>query len=127
MLNAQCSMKHLIPHGLMARILGFHPRGPGSIPGVGDHIFFKNENFLQIGHRFEIHRMGSNFLFFYLPCPTFSLSSFSYIMHKPLHHLTRKRILTLYIFLSNPESALLYASLALQYYYNRPFNLHLDF
>ena len=23
----------------MARILGFHPRGPGSIPGVGDHIF----------------------------------------------------------------------------------------
>ena len=25
-----------IPGGLMARILGFHPRGPGSIPGVGD-------------------------------------------------------------------------------------------
>ena len=22
----------------MARILGFHPRGPGSIPGVGDHF-----------------------------------------------------------------------------------------
>ena len=29
----------LIPHGLMARILGFHPRGPGSIPGVGEHFF----------------------------------------------------------------------------------------
>ena len=27
-----------IPHGLMARILGFHPRGPGSIPGVGEHF-----------------------------------------------------------------------------------------
>ena len=22
----------------MARILGFHPRGPGSIPGVGEHF-----------------------------------------------------------------------------------------
>ena len=30
---------HIIPHGLMARILGFHPRGPGSIPGVGEHFF----------------------------------------------------------------------------------------
>ena len=28
-----------IPRGLMARILGFHPRGPGSIPGVGEHLF----------------------------------------------------------------------------------------
>ena len=28
----------------MARILGFHPRGPGSIPGVGDHIFFHDLN-----------------------------------------------------------------------------------
>ena len=28
-----------IPRGLMARILGFHPRGPGSIPGVGGHLF----------------------------------------------------------------------------------------
>ena len=28
-----------IPRGLMARILGFHPRGPGSIPGVGDLFF----------------------------------------------------------------------------------------
>ena len=27
-----------IPRGLMARILGFHPRGPGSIPGVGDYF-----------------------------------------------------------------------------------------
>ena len=23
------------PYGLVARILGFHPRGPGSIPGMG--------------------------------------------------------------------------------------------
>ena len=29
-----------IPRGLMARILGFHPRGPGSIPGVGEHFIF---------------------------------------------------------------------------------------
>ena len=28
-----------IPRGLMARILGFHPRGPGSIPGVGEPFF----------------------------------------------------------------------------------------
>ena len=28
-----------IPCGLMARILGFHPRGPGSIPGVGEPLF----------------------------------------------------------------------------------------
>ena len=34
-----------IPHGLMARILGFHPRGPGSIPGVGDHTFFRRIKF----------------------------------------------------------------------------------
>ena len=28
-----------IPHGLMARIPGFHPGGPGSIPGVGEPFF----------------------------------------------------------------------------------------
>ena len=28
-----------VPRGLMARIAGFHPAGPGSIPGVGDLIF----------------------------------------------------------------------------------------
>ena len=28
-----------IPHGLMARIPGFHPGGPGSIPGVGELPF----------------------------------------------------------------------------------------
>ena len=30
--------RHDIPRGLMARIPGFHPGGPGSIPGVGDLI-----------------------------------------------------------------------------------------
>ena len=25
-----------IPHGLVARISGFHPGGPGSIPGAGE-------------------------------------------------------------------------------------------
>ena len=29
-----------IPHGLMARIPGFHPGGPGSIPGVGELRFY---------------------------------------------------------------------------------------
>ncbi len=29
-----------IPHGLVARILGFHPGGPGSIPGAGVFFFF---------------------------------------------------------------------------------------
>ena len=28
-----------IPRGLMARIPGFHPGGPGSIPGVGENFF----------------------------------------------------------------------------------------
>ena len=28
-----------IPRGLMARIPGFHPGGPGSIPGVGEFLF----------------------------------------------------------------------------------------
>ena len=28
-----------IPHGLMARIPGFHEGGPGAIPGVGEHLF----------------------------------------------------------------------------------------
>ena len=28
-------LKFNIPRGLMARIPGFHPGGPGSIPGVG--------------------------------------------------------------------------------------------
>ena len=33
----------------MARILGFHPRGPGSIPGVGDHFFKRHiQHFIEI-------------------------------------------------------------------------------
>ena len=35
---------YLIPRGLMARIAGFHPAGPGSIPGVGDEFPFGFEN-----------------------------------------------------------------------------------
>ena len=29
-----------LPFGLVVRIPGFHPGGPGSIPGVGSYIFF---------------------------------------------------------------------------------------
>ena len=29
-----------IPYGLVVRIPGFHPGGPGSIPGVGTSFFF---------------------------------------------------------------------------------------
>ena len=28
-----------LPHGLVVRISGFHPGGPGSIPGAGKHLF----------------------------------------------------------------------------------------
>ena len=48
----------------MARILGFHPRGPGSIPGVGDHFFFRYEIFLKISIPIIIHRSQVRFLFF---------------------------------------------------------------
>ena len=30
----------VIPFGLVVRIPGFHPGGPGSIPGVGSYFFF---------------------------------------------------------------------------------------
>ena len=33
--------QYLIPHGLTARISGFHPGGPGSTPGVGNNFFHK--------------------------------------------------------------------------------------
>ena len=29
-----------LPYGLVVRIPGFHPGGPGSIPGVGTLLFF---------------------------------------------------------------------------------------
>ena len=32
-------MIFIIPHGLVARIPGSHPGGPGSIPGVGGMFF----------------------------------------------------------------------------------------
>ena len=35
--------RHDIPRGLMARIPGFHPGGPGSIPGVGEYNTFLNK------------------------------------------------------------------------------------
>ena len=31
--------QHQVPYGLVVRIRGSHPRGPGSIPGVGTNIF----------------------------------------------------------------------------------------
>lgn len=30
---------HVLPYGLVVRIRGFHPRGPGSIPGMGNIVF----------------------------------------------------------------------------------------
>ena len=40
--NAQSILaKHqCVPHGLVARISGFHPGGPGSIPGAGGNCLF---------------------------------------------------------------------------------------
>ena len=41
-MNEFYSMNHFlyeVPNGLMARIAGFHPAGPGSIPGVGKSVF----------------------------------------------------------------------------------------
>ena len=37
---ASDKFKYPIPCGLVARISGFHPGGPGSIPGKGDKRFF---------------------------------------------------------------------------------------
>ena len=33
------SALHSIRYGLVARIPGFHPGGPGSIPGIGANLF----------------------------------------------------------------------------------------
>ena len=30
-----CPVTNNIPYGLEVRILGFHPRGPGAVPGMG--------------------------------------------------------------------------------------------
>ena len=32
------------PYGLVVRISGFHPDGPGSIPGVGTYHFFSSSS-----------------------------------------------------------------------------------
>ncbi len=38
-LNAE-KKPFIIPYGLVVRILAFHAGGPGSIPGVGNVLFF---------------------------------------------------------------------------------------
>ena len=38
-INTQVLLQE-VPCGLMARIAGFHPAGPGSIPGMGE-LFFR--------------------------------------------------------------------------------------
>lgn len=43
--RARAETKVLIPCGLVARIAGFHPAGPGSIPGMGNlpfHVYFSD-------------------------------------------------------------------------------------
>ena len=40
-----------IPFGLVVRIPGFHPGGPGSIPGVGSYLFFFFFPFLALWKR----------------------------------------------------------------------------
>lgn len=41
-----------IPCGLVARIAGFHPAGPGSIPGTGGHLFCL---FVRPPHLLHVH------------------------------------------------------------------------
>ena len=45
-----------IPRGLMARIPGFHPGGPGSIPGVGKLFLIA----FLFCHVFKQHILSSN-------------------------------------------------------------------
>ena len=40
---------YTIPCGLVARIAGFHPAGPGSIPGMGNNFFESIISFFQVG------------------------------------------------------------------------------
>ena len=40
-----------VPYGLVARILGFHPRGSGSIPGMGRYLYFTHEKPMQVAVR----------------------------------------------------------------------------
>ena len=47
-----------IPCGLVVRIRGFHPRGPGSIPGTGDLCFLSF--FYKIARQFLIHFLNSS-------------------------------------------------------------------
>ena len=57
----------------MARILGFHPRGPGSIPGVGEHFFQTYLFTLKI----------SNFITENLSCLVLTLFTGFQIFHSP--------------------------------------------
>ena len=60
----------------MARIPGFHPGGPGSIPGVGEDFFFKIKKRKLIWLRYYIcvykyyttYYKSAVWLFVYLPC-----------------------------------------------------------
>ena len=54
----------LIPDGLGVRIPGFHPGGPGSIPGLGD-LVQENEN---THHFFELLTVYQQFIVFHEFC-----------------------------------------------------------
>ena len=43
----------IIPHGLVVRISGFHPGGPGSIPGAG-----MPSRHVEFGTKFERHKLA---------------------------------------------------------------------
>ena len=58
-------MRVTIPYGLVVRIPGFHPGGPGSIPGVGTfNIFFekKEKRKPYHSHNSEFEKMENYFI-----------------------------------------------------------------
>ena len=48
-----------LPYGLVVRIPGFHPGGPGSIPGVGTSIFVQFDNYIPKNSKLAPVRKGS--------------------------------------------------------------------
>ena len=44
----------------MARIPGFHPGGPGSIPGVGEHFFFFFHNIWKSPNKSHLNFRAKN-------------------------------------------------------------------